>query len=59
MNYWPLAALVLAGLCACSGTRVAVEARAAAGELIRDPDRYIVAGVENDADSAAGHAGSA
>ena len=58
MNYWPLAALVLAGLCACSGTRVAVEARAAAGELTGDPDRYIVAGVENDADSAAGHAGS-
>ena len=58
MRYWPLAALVLAGLCACSGTRVAVEARAAAGELTGDPDRYIVAGVENDADSVAGHAGS-
>jgi hypothetical protein len=58
MNYRPLAALVLAGLCACSGTRVAVEARAAAGELTGDPDRYIVAGVENEADSVAGHAGS-
>ncbi len=58
MNYRPLAALLLAGLCACSGTRVAVEARAAAGELTGDPDRYIVAGVENDADSVAGHAGS-
>jgi len=58
MRYWPLAALVLAGLCACSGTRVAVEATAAAGELTGDPDRYIVAGVENDADSVAGHAGS-
>jgi hypothetical protein len=58
MKYWPLAALVIAGLCACSGTRMAVEARAGAGALTDDPDRYIVAGVDNDAGSAAGHAGS-
>jgi hypothetical protein len=58
MKHWPLAALVIAGLCACSGTRVAVDARAAAGELTGNSDRYIVAGVENDADSVAGHAGS-
>jgi subtilisin family serine protease len=58
MKYRPLAALVLAGLCACSGTRVAIEARAEAGRLTDDPDRYIVAGVDNDASSDAGHAGS-
>jgi hypothetical protein len=58
MKYWALAALVIAGLCACSGTRMAVEARAGAGALTDDPDRYIVAGVDNDAGSAAGHAGS-
>ena len=33
MNYRPLAALVIAGLCACSGTRVATEARVEAGKL--------------------------
>jgi subtilisin family serine protease len=58
MNYRPLAALVIAGLCACSGTRVAMEARAEAGKLTDDPDRYIVAGVDNDASTDAGHAGS-
>jgi hypothetical protein len=58
MNYRPLAALVFAGLCACSGTRVAMEARAEAGRLTDDPDRYIVAGVDNDDGLDAGHAGS-
>lgn len=58
MNYRPLAALVVLCLCACSSTRVAVEARAAAATLTDNPDRYIVAGVDNDAPSDAGHAGS-
>jgi len=58
MNYRPLAALVIACLCACSNTRVATEARAEAGRLTDDPDRYIVAGVDNDERSDAGHAGS-
>jgi hypothetical protein len=58
MNYRPLAALVIACLCACSNTRVATEARAEAGKLTDDPDRYIVAGVDNDERSDAGHAGS-
>jgi len=53
----PLAALLIAGLCACSGTRVAMQERTA-GRLTDDPDRYIVAGVDNDANSDAGHAGS-
>jgi hypothetical protein len=58
MNYRPLAALVVICLCACSSTRVAVEARAGAATLTDNPDRYIVAGVDNDAPSDAGHAGS-
>jgi Subtilase family len=58
MNYRPLAALVIACLCACSNTRLASEARAEAGKLTDDPDRYIVAGVDNDERSDAGHAGS-
>ena len=58
MNCRPLAALLIAGLCACSGARVAVEARAQAGKLTDDPERYIVAGVDNDEGSDAGHAGS-
>jgi hypothetical protein len=58
VKYRPVAALVVAGLCACSGTRVAIEARAEAGRLTADPDRYIVAGVDNDASSDAGRAGS-
>jgi len=58
MNYRPLAALVIAGLCACSGTRVATEARVEAGKLTDVPDRYIVAGVDNDESSDAGRAGS-
>jgi hypothetical protein len=58
MNYRPLAALVIACLCACGNTRVATEARAEAGKLTDDPDRYIVAGVDNDERSDAGHAGS-
>jgi hypothetical protein len=58
VNYRPLTALVVICLCACSSTRVAVEARAAAATLTDNPDRYIVAGVDNDAPSDAGHAGS-
>ena len=58
MNYRPLTALVVICLCACSSTRVAVEARAVAATLTDNPDRYIVAGVDNDAPSDAGHAGS-
>ena len=58
MNYRPLVALVFAGLCACSGTRVATEARVEAGKLTDVPDRYIVAGVDNDESSDAGRAGS-
>jgi hypothetical protein len=58
MSYRPLAALVIAGLCACSGTRVAIEARAEAAKLTGNPDRYIVAGVDNDTAADAGHAGS-
>jgi hypothetical protein len=58
MSCRPLAVLVVACLCACSGARVAIETRANAGNLTDDPDRYIVAGVDNDDRSAAGHAGS-
>jgi hypothetical protein len=58
MSYRPLAVLVVACLCACSGARVAIEARANAGNLTDDPNRYIVAGVDNDDRSGAGHAGS-
>jgi len=58
VNYRPLTALVVICLCACSSTRVAVEARAVAATLTDNPDRYIVAGVDNDAPSDAGHAGS-
>ncbi|HMA00629.1 MAG TPA: S8 family serine peptidase [Steroidobacteraceae bacterium] len=58
MNCRPLAALLVAGLCGCSSTRVAVEARAEAAGLTVDPDRYIVAGVDNEAGEDAGHAGS-
>ena len=54
----PLAALAITCLCACSSTRVAVEARAGAGTVTDNPDRYIVAGVDNEAAPDAGHAGS-
>jgi subtilisin family serine protease len=58
MNCRPLATLVIVCLCACSGPRVAIEARAEAGKLTDAPDRYIVAGVDNDDRPDAGHAGS-
>jgi hypothetical protein len=58
MTYRPLAALVITCLCACSSTRVAVEARAGAATITGNPDRYIVAGVDNETASDAGRAGS-
>ncbi len=58
MKCHALAALLAASLCACTGARLGVEARAAAQKLNDDPDRYIVAGVDNESATPAGHAGS-
>ncbi len=63
MNHRRLAALLAVSLCAaclgaCTGARLSGEARAAAQRLSDDPERYIVAGVDNGAAMPAGHAGS-
>ena len=58
MKYYALTGLLAAFLCACTGARLGVEARASAQRLRDDPDRYIVAGVDNQLATPAGHAGS-
>jgi hypothetical protein len=58
MKHRPLAALLAIGLCACSSTRLNAEVQAAAQRLSDDPERYIVAGVNNEEPAPAGHAGS-
>ena len=58
MSARPLALVLIAGLCACTATRVATDVHADANRFGGDPDRYIVAGVDNDEASGAGHAGS-
>jgi hypothetical protein len=54
----PLAVLLAAGLCACASTRLPITAQFAAQRLNEEPDRYIVAGVDNEEAMPAGHAGS-
>jgi hypothetical protein len=58
MKYRSLAALLAVCLCACNSTRLNAEAQAAAQRLSDDPERYIVAGVNNEEATPAGHAGS-
>ena len=58
MNSWPLAALLGTALCACGTTPRSLESRVAAQRLNDAPERYIVAGVDNDGFTPGGHAGS-
>ncbi len=58
MKYRRLAALLSLCLCACANTPLATEAKTAAKRLSDNPDRYIVAGVDNEESIPAGHAGS-
>jgi hypothetical protein len=51
-------ALLAVYLCGCSSTRLAHEDGGIAQILKEEPDRYIVAGVENDEATLAEHAGS-
>jgi hypothetical protein len=53
-----LVLLLVVWQCGCSGNRLATETQAAAHRLRDDPERYIVAGVNNEEASPAGHAGS-
>jgi subtilisin family serine protease len=58
MRYRPLALLLAVCLCGCAGTRLPVAAQVAAQRLSDEPERYIVAGVDNEEATPAGHAGS-
>jgi hypothetical protein len=58
MNWRPFAFLLVSCLSACSSTRLADAARSTTHRLDDAPERYIVAGVDNDAAMPAGHAGS-
>jgi hypothetical protein len=58
MNWRPFAFLLIACLSACASTRLADAARSTTHRLDDAPERYIVAGVDNDAAMPAGHAGS-
>lgn len=58
MKYWRLVTLLSFCLCACAHTPLATEAKTAATRLSDDPERYIVAGVDNEEPIPAGHAGS-
>jgi subtilisin family serine protease len=58
MKWRALAALLAVCLCACTGARLTAETQAAARRLSDDPDRYIVAGVDNEEATPTGHAGS-
>ena len=56
MIFRPLAVLLTVGLCACTPMRLPPPV--AAQRLSDEPDRYIVAGVDNEEQMPAGHAGS-
>ncbi|HEV7612620.1 MAG TPA: S8 family serine peptidase [Steroidobacteraceae bacterium] len=58
MKYRRLVALLSFCLCACANTPFATEAKTAAKRLSDHPERYIVAGVDNQESTPAGHAGS-
>jgi subtilisin family serine protease len=58
MRYRTLALLLAVCLCGCAGTRLPVAAQVAAQRLSDEPERYIVAGVDNEEATPAGHAGS-
>ena len=58
MRHQPLGLLLAVCLCACTGTRLPAAANVAAQRLSDDPERYIVAGVDNEEATPAGHAGS-
>ena len=58
MRPLPLALLLAACLCGCVGPRRAVQAEIAPQQLSDHPERYIVAGVDNEETTPAGHAGS-
>jgi subtilisin family serine protease len=57
MKYRPPAVLLALCLCGCTGTRLPA-AQIGAQRLSDAPERYIVAGVDNEAAMPAGHAGS-
>jgi Subtilase family len=58
MRYRPWALLLAVCLCACAGTRLPVAAQVGAQRLSDESERYIVAGVDNEEATPAGHAGS-
>jgi len=58
MIHRPLMVFLTACLCACSSTRLTGATQAAAQHLQDNSERYIVAGVDNEAASPAGHAAS-
>jgi hypothetical protein len=58
MRHLPLTLLLAVCLCACAGPRRAVQAELAPQRLSDHPERYIVAGVDNEEATPAGHAGS-
>ena len=58
MTYRPFLLLLAACLCACAGTRPPASGALAAQRLSDAPERYIVAGVDNEDAIPAGHAGS-
>lgn len=58
MNWRPFALPFIACLSACGSTRLADAALSTTHRLDDAPERYIVAGVDNDAAMPAGHAGS-
>jgi Subtilase family len=58
MRYRPWALLLAVCLCACAGTRLPVAAQIGAQRLSDESERYIVAGVDNEEATPAGHAGS-
>jgi subtilisin family serine protease len=58
MKYPPPAMLLALCLCGCTGTRLPAAAQVSAQRLSDEPDRYIVAGVDNAETTPAGRAGS-
>lgn len=58
MSWRVLTALLAVSVCACSTAPIASAVRAAGPTLVDDPERYIVAGVDNDLPTPGGHAGS-
>jgi hypothetical protein len=58
MTYRRLAVLLTFCLCACANRPPAVTANAAGNRISNHPERYIVAGIDNEEPAPAGHAGS-